>query len=461
MYSTIKKNLLRWILPPVLAFAVVGGGVALADTTTSAQMIVAPTPQPVQCIILTRPMSVGSRDTATAGEVTTLQNFLNTQGYLGVSATGYFGPLTISAVQKFQASQGISTTGTVGPLTRAAIARFHCKFPVQTPVTIYSVTPTSGPVGTTVSITGFGFTNDNTIHFGSGAIVHVPISSSIAIACTNSPTCHGGINQTLTFTVPAALNPVCYYSGCKILSLQTTPGNYAVTVENTNGTSNAQTFTVTSSMGNSLSLNSVSPSSGPIGTPVVLYGSGFTANDYVLIGGGVLKPSSVSSDGTQIMFTMPSGIGPYCPGDAPCPMYLRLLTPGAYQISVKDEASGTTSNSVGFTITDSSTSNQPITINGVDTPSSLPIGTPGTWTVHVSVPAASTGNLHYSVVWGDEVTPVTNTAAIMAPSGNVQSSATFTHTYQHSGTYSPVFTVSNDAGQSTNVSTSIVVTPLY
>jgi len=45
------------------------------------------------------------------------------QAYLGVLQTGYFGPLTASAVAKFQATEGLEQVGMVGPQTRAAFAR--------------------------------------------------------------------------------------------------------------------------------------------------------------------------------------------------------------------------------------------------------------------------------------------------------------------------------------------------
>lgn len=46
------------------------------------------------------------------------------QRKVGVSpATGYFGPVTLAAVKRFQASNGVPTTGVVGPMTWAAIKR--------------------------------------------------------------------------------------------------------------------------------------------------------------------------------------------------------------------------------------------------------------------------------------------------------------------------------------------------
>lgn len=55
-------------------------------------------------------------------DVTNLQIILINAGYLKIDApTGYFGPLTLAAVQQYQAAHGINTTGFVGPLTRAQL----------------------------------------------------------------------------------------------------------------------------------------------------------------------------------------------------------------------------------------------------------------------------------------------------------------------------------------------------
>ncbi len=53
--------------------------------------------------------------------VSQLQNFLISKGFLASSATGNFYSLTLNAVKKYQASQNISQTGYVGILTRSAI----------------------------------------------------------------------------------------------------------------------------------------------------------------------------------------------------------------------------------------------------------------------------------------------------------------------------------------------------
>ncbi len=55
-------------------------------------------------------------------DVVELQNRLASEGYFTFgTSTGYFGPLTMAAVQAYQIKNGISSTGFVGPLTRAAL----------------------------------------------------------------------------------------------------------------------------------------------------------------------------------------------------------------------------------------------------------------------------------------------------------------------------------------------------
>ena len=120
--------------------------------------------------------------------------------------------------------------------------------PAESIVKIYSISPTSRAVGTTVNISGFGFTSANTILMdGSVVATNVPITSSIAISCTTDPNCVGGIHQGLTFTIPSSLSPNCSTGlACPMVQRLVTPGTYAVTVRNDSGTSNAAQLTVTS-----------------------------------------------------------------------------------------------------------------------------------------------------------------------------------------------------------------------
>ena len=84
------------------------------------------TPAPSTIPMFSRSLSLGDQ----GSDVTALQQFLVSQGYLHAVPTGYFGPLTEAAVQAFQTAQGIVSSGTpqttgygqVGRKTAAKIA---------------------------------------------------------------------------------------------------------------------------------------------------------------------------------------------------------------------------------------------------------------------------------------------------------------------------------------------------
>lgn len=85
-----------------------------------------PSPNASTCFSIKSDLRYQSRDANTNGEVSTLQDFLQSKGYLNTEPTGYFGLLTLEAVKAFQNSYGISPSGYVGSLTRAKIAALGC-----------------------------------------------------------------------------------------------------------------------------------------------------------------------------------------------------------------------------------------------------------------------------------------------------------------------------------------------
>jgi hypothetical protein len=66
-----------------------------------------------------RDLSLGSE----GNDVTELQKRLTAEGVYSGPITGYFGPLTLEGVKAYQRKMGISDTGYVGPLTKAALNR--------------------------------------------------------------------------------------------------------------------------------------------------------------------------------------------------------------------------------------------------------------------------------------------------------------------------------------------------
>jgi len=78
------------------------------------------------CVSFSYGLNYQSRDATTNGEVSKLQNFLQSKGYLNSEPTGYFGLLTTQAVKNFQNANGLVGDGNVGPTTRAKIYSLTC-----------------------------------------------------------------------------------------------------------------------------------------------------------------------------------------------------------------------------------------------------------------------------------------------------------------------------------------------
>ncbi len=107
----------------------------------------------VACVSLSNSLSLDDTDADTNGDVTKLQRFLASQGgsvYPERRITGYFGPATLRAVQRWQAAHGLVSSGDpdstgygyVGPKTRTAMAQ-RCSnissTPASTPIPIITI----------------------------------------------------------------------------------------------------------------------------------------------------------------------------------------------------------------------------------------------------------------------------------------------------------------------------------
>ena len=111
------------------------GGVGACDilvTVTDAPSLNSRS-QPPSCLSLTHTILRGFRDNTTAGEVSLLQEYLSKDPTLYPEGlvTGYYGPLTQSAVRAFQIRHSLGTArtlglGEVGPLTRTKIHDLTC-----------------------------------------------------------------------------------------------------------------------------------------------------------------------------------------------------------------------------------------------------------------------------------------------------------------------------------------------
>jgi hypothetical protein len=161
-----------------------------------------------------------------------------------------------------------ATTGKITVTTAGGTATSASGFTVPAP-TISSFTPSSGPVGSSVTITGTGF---------------LASPKTVAFHGTDAGTPTSVTNTSMTVTVPAGA----------------TNGTITVTAPSGTGTS-ATSFTVTGGP----SITSFSPSGGAVGTTVSIYGAGFTGATAVRFHGTASAFDVVDDD--EIEATVPAG----------------------------------------------------------------------------------------------------------------------------------------------------------
>jgi hypothetical protein len=98
--------------PPVPAATTPVVGAATITTTSGT-----PTSPSTADYVFTKYLSVGSSN----ADVTALQKLLLELGFFTATPTGYFGSITMHAVESYQSAHSISAIGVVGPLTRASL----------------------------------------------------------------------------------------------------------------------------------------------------------------------------------------------------------------------------------------------------------------------------------------------------------------------------------------------------
>jgi len=307
----------------------------------------------------------------------------------------------------------------------------YCPPNVNTPYINY-LNPTSGAVGSMVTIHGSGFSpTGNTVRFGGGVVTGVSsfdgrtitfmvpsqlsgpssqfvtvgtynvsvsnfagyTSNSVTFSVTstggsygaptissvNGPTSlttgQGGTwtivvnNQNNTYmttsvrwgdegTYSTIAPSQTSYSGTNTLTFThtyNTAGTYNVvfTVTNNAGQQNTATATVTvsgSGTYGTVALSSLSPTSGRVGTQILLTGTGFVPYDNVVrFGQGGSRNVSSFNNGTQMYFTVPAWMSPCDPMAQVCTMQAMQITPGTYPVSV---ANGNgSSQTLYFTVT--------------------------------------------------------------------------------------------------------------
>jgi hypothetical protein len=189
-------------------------------------------------------------------------------GTSSVQFNGADASFTVNSSTKITATvPDLASTGPISVTTVGGAGTSGSSFSVKgTIATISSISPTSGIVGDNISINGTNFDTASAVKF----------NGTDADFTANSST-------KITATVPAGA----------------TTGK--ITVTNAGGTATSgSTFTVKPS------ITSLSPSSGPIGTAVIIHGTGFTGATAVKFTSGKTATFNVDSD-TQITTAVPSG----------------------------------------------------------------------------------------------------------------------------------------------------------
>lgn len=90
-----------------------------------------------------------------------------------------------------------------------------------------------------------------------------------------------------------------------------------------------------------------------------------------------------------------------------------------------------------------------LTISGATGPTSLQVGQQGTWAI-----SELNQNLSATAVWGDENLVGRDTSGATQQIGKT---TYFSHTYSQVGTYTPIFTLTNNSGQSAHTSIRVTV----
>lgn len=210
------------------------------------------------CSVPINDLYMGKTDAQTNGEVTKLQLFLAKEGMFAAPQTyspitGYYGQLTAAAVMKWQKAHGmdfVTLTSGVGKQTRTKMqeacgkpAVAQCAKYDDQPI-ITSITPLSGPVGTTIEIQGcnfLGFEGDKVLWFTNS-------KGEKGILNGNDDAATRASNTVMRITLPRTLcRTMNWYSGLDCSVLELAPGAYSIFSNSYGGNSNVVNFTITAS----------------------------------------------------------------------------------------------------------------------------------------------------------------------------------------------------------------------
>jgi hypothetical protein len=215
--------------------------------------------------------SVISSFTPTSGPAGTTVTLTGTgfTGATGVTFNGAAATFTVNTDAQITVTVPAgATTGKIAVTNPAGTATSAANYTVIILPVISSFTPTSGPAGTTVTVTGSGFTGATGMTFN-GAAAAFTVNTDSQITATVPA---GAATGKIAVTNPAGT--------------ATSATNYTVIILPV--------------------ISSFTPTSGPAGTTVTLTGTGFTGATRVTFNGAAATTFTVNTD-AQIKATVPAG----------------------------------------------------------------------------------------------------------------------------------------------------------
>lgn len=394
----------------------------------------ATSPLPKFCSLSNLSIRRGARGDA----VRAVQEFLQGQGLLQASVTGYFGLATEAAVRSWQSQNGLVSSGNayttgwgaIGPRTWSVL-RARCSPIVGGDRDVH------GCIGSA----GYSWCAAKNKCLRSWEESCTPVSNGTLSATPSSGT------APLSVTFLAQVNP----TNDRVIA---DAGYYKIVF----GDGQEYVFPCTDPSGTCRqpSTTHTYSSAGTYTAQLIHYGYfSMPGQDSTVVDS---VPVYVTGGTTACTLEYapvcgrPTGCANTCPPGAFCTMMCRLNDPVTYGNRCALKAAGAEYLYDGSCI--DVAANKAPTISGISGPTTLSVNSQGTWSVTASDPENQ--SLSYQVTWGDEMAyPARMDASVSSPV-NYQTS-TFTHSYSRAGTYTVSVTVTDAQGKSAQTSMTVTV----
>ncbi len=396
------------------------------------------------CAIMNRNLSRGH----SGDDVRSLQEFLSTEGYLGTSATGFFGPATASAVAKWQSSNNISAIGSFGPMSRERM-KVWCG---ESNNGLLSVSPQKGSAPLTVIasvMTGDSGSHppsyvdgqDTLIDFGDGSErqwVQCAVSAQdiYPSRCVNPVWFNHTYSSNGTYVVSIVKAGGMCMGGCK----ETTLASARVIVGDT-------PIACTKEYNPVCGGKPVVCITTPCNPVPTTYGNLCTmkADGASYLYSGECKDTTVNPESNPMCKSWNDGCNSCGRSEIGGPAFctLKYCTPESmskpYCSAYFDETPG----------------NKPPVVSSFSGPVQLAVNEIGTWKITATDP--ENGSLKYTIVWGDEWAMADAASRSMAPQASIQQNSSFTHSYSRAGNFTVALTVTDSSGKEARTTATVQV----